>query len=214
MPARVEDEWSDSDEEYDSSGGVETNVQLGIPDGSITAEEDLKDPRVSRIGGHPVRLAHSPSYGSLYSLHFVLVLRFSLYPLLPMYLFRNAKIVQTPCSSSPRSGVQSRIVLLTARCISGLVPTGNARRRMEGTQTCLCHANCRLMLMKLFNSVRAWRCVRFNKKYAEKLERKAARKKVQEKKVEKTTRPTGPKSNPFSVSARSDIDWYCLTSGL
>ena len=56
MPARVEDEWSDSDEEHDPSGDVETNVQLGIPDGSITAEEDLKDPRVSRIGGHPVRL--------------------------------------------------------------------------------------------------------------------------------------------------------------
>jgi pre-rRNA-processing protein TSR4 len=54
MPARVEDEWSDSDEEYGSSGGVETNVQLGIPDGSITADEDLKDPRVSRIGGYPV----------------------------------------------------------------------------------------------------------------------------------------------------------------
>ena len=54
MPTRVEDEWSDSDEEHDSSGGVETSVQLGIPDGSITADEDLKDPRVSRIGGHPV----------------------------------------------------------------------------------------------------------------------------------------------------------------
>ena len=54
MPGRLEDEWSDSDGEYDSAGGVETNVQLGIPDGSITAEEDLKDPRVSRIGGHPV----------------------------------------------------------------------------------------------------------------------------------------------------------------
>lgn len=54
MPARVEGEWSDSDEEYDSAGGVETDVQLGIPDGLITADEDLKDPRVSRLGGHPV----------------------------------------------------------------------------------------------------------------------------------------------------------------
>jgi len=136
MPARVEDEWSDSDEEYNSSGDVETNVQLGIPDGSITADEDLKDPRVSRIGGHPVRLAHSSSYRFSYSLYFVLVLRFSLYPLPPMYPFRNAKIVQTPCNSSPRSGVQSRIALLTAQCISGPVPMENARRRMGGTQTC------------------------------------------------------------------------------
>jgi len=57
------------------------------------------------------------------------------------------------------------------------------------------------MLMKLFYSVRAWRCVRFNKKYAEKLERKAARKTEQEKQTEKPAQLTGPKSNPFSVSA-------------
>lgn len=68
MPTRVEGEWSDSDEEYDSSGDVETNVQLGIPDGSIAAEEDLKDPRVSRIGGHPVRFGHSSSYWFYFSL--------------------------------------------------------------------------------------------------------------------------------------------------
>ena len=54
------------------------------------------------------------------------------------------------------------------------------------------------MLMKIFCSVGAWRCVRFNKKYAEKLERKATRKKEQEKKMEKPAQLT---SNPFSVSA-------------
>jgi len=132
MPARVEDEWSDSDEEYGSSGDIETNVQLGIPDGSITVEEDLKDPRVSRIGGHPVRFVHSSSYEFFSSLY---IIRFSLCPLPPMYPFRNAKIVQTPCSSSPRSGVRSRIALWTAQCISGLVPVESVRKRMEGTQT-------------------------------------------------------------------------------
>ena len=50
--------------------------------------------------------------------------------------------------------------------------------------------------------------MRFNKKYAEKLERKAARKKEQEKKVEESS--TGPKSNPFSVSAYSEVDWLAL----
>ena len=110
MPARVEDEWSDSDEEYDSSGDVETSVQLGIPDGSITADEDLKDPRVSRIGGHPVRFVYSLSYGFLHSLCPASVFRFSLYPLPPMYPFHNAKIARTPCNSSPRSGVRSKIV--------------------------------------------------------------------------------------------------------
>ena len=140
MPARVEDEWSDSDEEHGSSGGVETNVQLGIPDGSITVDEDLKDPRVSRIGGHPVRFVHSHSYGCFPSLCSVLVPRFFLYPLPPMYPFRNAKTVRTLCNLSPRSGVRSKTVLWTARCISGLVPTGSARRRMEGTQTrCVPH---------------------------------------------------------------------------
>ena len=135
MPTRVEDGWSDSDEEYDSSGDVETNVQLGIPDGPITADEDLKNPRVSRIGGHPVRFVHSPSCGSLHSLCFVLVLRFSLYRLPPMYPFRNAKIVRTPCNSSPRSGVQSKTALWIARCIFGLAPMESARKRMEGTRT-------------------------------------------------------------------------------
>jgi pre-rRNA-processing protein TSR4 len=65
------------------------------------------------------------------------------------------------------------------------------------------------MLMKTFYSVRAWRCVRFNKKYAEKLERKAARKKEQEKKVEKPAQPTGPGSNPFSVGAHSEPMGMC-----
>jgi hypothetical protein len=85
---------------------------------------------------------------------------------------------------------------------------------MEGAQTCYMPRGLRLMLMKLFDSVRAWRCARFNKKYAEKLERKAARKREEEKKVEKQTQPTGPKSNPFSVSARPDINWFGLTRGI
>ena len=136
MPTRVEDNWSDSDEEYNPSGDIETNVQLGIPDGSITAEEDLKDPRVSRIGGHPVRFTYSSSCGFFCSLCLLLVIRFSLRPLPPMYPFHNAKVVQTPCNSLPRSGVQSRIVLWTVRCISGLVPTESVRRRMEGIRIC------------------------------------------------------------------------------
>lgn len=70
------------------------------------------------------------------------------------------------------------------------------------------------MLMKLLYSVRAWRCVRFNKKYAEKLERKVARKKEQEKKAEEPVQPTGPKPNPFSVGEYLDTDLHGLTLGL
>jgi len=44
--------------------------------------------------------------------------------------------------------------------------------------------------------------VRFNKKYAEKLKRRAARKGAQEQKAEKPSQPpTGPKSNPFSLDS-------------
>ncbi|KAL4072935.1 programmed cell death protein 2 [Scleroderma yunnanense] len=59
MPARVEDDddWSDSDDEVIS--GVETDVLLGVPDGSVDNEDDLRDVAVSRIGGHPALLPSS-----------------------------------------------------------------------------------------------------------------------------------------------------------
>jgi hypothetical protein len=53
MPARVEDDWSDSDDENLSD--VETPVLLGVPDGVIETIADINDAAVSRIGGHPVR---------------------------------------------------------------------------------------------------------------------------------------------------------------
>jgi pre-rRNA-processing protein TSR4 len=53
MPARLEDEWSDSDDEHLSD--VETPVLLGVPDGVIDTAADINDAAVSRIGGHPVR---------------------------------------------------------------------------------------------------------------------------------------------------------------
>jgi pre-rRNA-processing protein TSR4 len=55
--------------------------------------------------------------------------------------------------------------------------------------------------------------VRFNKKYAEKLEKKAARKEEQKKEVEKPAQSNGQRSNPFSVSSRSSAEFYTLTSG-
>lgn len=157
MPARVEDEWSDSDDEYGSSGDIETNVQLGLPDGPITAEEDLKDPRVSRIGGHPVFLVSSPPDVSVSQCKNCSN---------PMQLVSQ---IWCPIEDSPLDRSMYVWVCANGKC-----------QKKDG-------------------SVRAWRCVRFNKKYAEKLERKAARKKEQEKKVEELS--TGPKSNPFSLAA-------------
>lgn len=56
MPSKVEADWSDSDSDYDASGDIETSVQLGLPDGSLSSLSDLRDPCVSRIGGRPVRV--------------------------------------------------------------------------------------------------------------------------------------------------------------
>lgn len=53
MPVTTEDDWSDSDEEI--STGTETNVLLGVPDGSVETDADIEDVAVSRIGGIPVR---------------------------------------------------------------------------------------------------------------------------------------------------------------
>lgn len=53
MAPESEDDWSDSDD--DAMSEVETNVFLGVPDGSIDAMADIQDAAVSRIGGLPVR---------------------------------------------------------------------------------------------------------------------------------------------------------------
>ncbi|KAF9245320.1 programmed cell death protein 2 [Melanogaster broomeanus] len=63
MPAPIEDDWSDSDDEI--ATGVETNVLLGIPDGSVETETDIEDAAVSRIGGLPAFLpSREPPFSS------------------------------------------------------------------------------------------------------------------------------------------------------
>ena len=60
MAPRVDDDWSDSDDDVGTD--VETNVLLGIPDGEIDNAVDVADPSVSRIGGHPVGPLLDPSF--------------------------------------------------------------------------------------------------------------------------------------------------------
>lgn len=63
MPSAVDDDWSDSDDEIGSE--VETAVLLGIPDGVVETETDIKDAAVSRIGGHPAMLpSREPPFSS------------------------------------------------------------------------------------------------------------------------------------------------------
>ena len=63
MSSKVVEDFSDSESDCGSSGGdIESSVQLGIPDGSISSQSDLLDPCVSRIGGRPVRAIHSCTF--------------------------------------------------------------------------------------------------------------------------------------------------------
>jgi pre-rRNA-processing protein TSR4 len=63
MPSAIDDDWSDSDDEIGSE--VETAVLLGIPDGVVETETDIKDAAVSRIGGHPAMLpSREPPFSS------------------------------------------------------------------------------------------------------------------------------------------------------
>ena len=47
------DEYSDSDDELET--GVQTTVQLGLPDGPMDNDTYLRNPTYSRFGGQPVR---------------------------------------------------------------------------------------------------------------------------------------------------------------
>ncbi|KAF9221417.1 hypothetical protein BS17DRAFT_785351 [Gyrodon lividus] len=63
MPVPIEDDWSDSDDEI--ATGVQTDVLLGVPDGSVETETDMKDIAVSRIGGLPAFLpSREPPFSS------------------------------------------------------------------------------------------------------------------------------------------------------
>ncbi|TFK51694.1 hypothetical protein OE88DRAFT_1698786 [Heliocybe sulcata] len=56
MAPKVEDDWSDSDDDEQEQLDVETSVLLGLPDGPVNSIDDLSDVAVSRMGGHPAFL--------------------------------------------------------------------------------------------------------------------------------------------------------------
>jgi hypothetical protein len=66
-----------------------------------------------------------------------------------------------------------------------------------------------IYIVLMSNSVRAWRGLRFNEKYAAKLEKKSAKKRAQEKakaEVEAVKNKIATMSNPFSVR-KCSISW-------
>lgn len=61
-------------------------------------------------------------------------------------------------------------------------------------------------------SIRAWRQLRYNKKYAEKLAKKAERKKTKEEAERKAAAEAAhsqPKANPFSASIQTMFCLHC-----
>ncbi|GJE91106.1 Programmed cell death protein 2 C-terminal domain-containing protein [Phanerochaete sordida] len=154
MPPRDEDDWSDDDD--DEVHDTVTSVQLGVPDGALDSQADLRDAAVSRIGGLPAFLT-SPE------------------PPFESSLCKNCStpmelVVQVWC---PMEDSAHDRALYVWACSRGV---------------CQC----------LVGSVRAYRGLRFNEKYAVKLEKKKARQVKQAKPVEEE-KLQAQKSNPFSL---------------
>ena len=77
MSPHAEEDWSDTDDEFEAGEDVETAVLLGIPDGPIKDSADLEDAAVSRLGGRPVRLFAFP-FSLPYFLYYYLLIRINL----------------------------------------------------------------------------------------------------------------------------------------
>ncbi|TFY61534.1 hypothetical protein EVJ58_g4453 [Rhodofomes roseus] len=171
MPPRNDDDWSDSDD--DDVSDIETNVQIGLPDGPIESSEELRDPRVSRIGGHPAFLNPPPPASSV-----------------------KCKNCGDPIS-----------LLVQVWCPLDESPNDRALY-VWGCARGACQ--------KKDGSVRAWRHLRYNKKYAEKLAKNAERRKTKEeterKAIEEAARRSQPQTNPFSMKATAAPNPFDLGS--
>ena len=212
-PADVDDAWSDSDDEMEAD--VETAVQLGIPDGPLLSSADILDPAVSRIGGHPVRCPFASLCTSCIDI-----------PIHPCRLPSTGIGFHVGLSPRPRDRELQELRPANGTPHPNLVPArGEPERPLavrvgvcqrllstQGREVCAgddspdtsgtCLADCTT------RSIRAWRELRFNKKYAEKLEKQLARRK--EKEAEQATaaaaaaaKKAQPKSNPFAVRTSS-----------
>ncbi|KAJ3563791.1 hypothetical protein NP233_g8705 [Leucocoprinus birnbaumii] len=178
MPPRADD-WSDSDDDDDlPGGGVETSVLLGVPDGPIDDVSDISDAAVSRIGGHPVRRL----------LLYLSIIIISTKAFLPS---REPSFDSSQCKvcSSPMQ------LLLQIWCPFEDSPMDRAL---------YVWACSRAACQKKDGSIRAWRGLRFNEKYAAKLEKKREREKAKAAAAAaQQAQKSAPKSNPFSISSSS-----------
>ena len=106
MPISTEDDWSDSDE--DIVAGMETDVLLGVPDGSVETDADIKDAAVSRIGGLPVRALSLVQYTNNVSMQINLYSPFQgflAFIRTPLFLFPMQGLLES--YGAPPAGVVS-----------------------------------------------------------------------------------------------------------
>ncbi|CAE6498582.1 unnamed protein product [Rhizoctonia solani] len=184
MAYEDESDWSDSDD----GSQQQTSVLLGIPDGEIKDSKDLRDPNVSRLGGKPVRpstVSNQSVRTHVTSLSFIRMydtisntIRFSLLAVDDRRLF---------------------LVFLGLRCLPRYA---NPMDRVLYVFGCA-NSGCQ----RRPGSVRAFRQLRFNDKYAAKLEKrkeKAQREKEKEAKAAAASGlNTNASSNPFSMGTGS-----------
>lgn len=124
---------------------------------------------------------------------------------------RPVKTALSPWNFSSKYGVQLKTAPTTEHSSYGLVPTPLVNVNREGTRP-FQPSPCSRSTLETNNgradpippSVRAWRELRFNKKYAEKLEKKLARRKEKEVQhakaaAEAAAKKSQAKANPFAV---------------
>lgn len=201
MAPPVQDDWSDSDDEVLSE--VETSVLLGVPDGPITTASDLTDAAVSRIGGHPVRLFFLHMYRLPIECNFNSSRR-SFRQMNRLSLPLIANCVLNPWSFWFRCGAPLKIAQWIALSIYGDVQRALVKGN-KGGKSCGCDL-CKYIGMPSADgfmvSVRAWRGLRYNDKYAAKLEKKLARKREREQAkadAETQRKKQASQPNPFAV---------------
>lgn len=208
-PADVEDTWSDSDDELEADH--ETSVDLGVPDGPVEDAAVLLDAAVSRIGGHPVRCTFASPCTFRILITNSIAPRYappstrcrpSYLPPIRLLRMQHATSARNRWSCSSRSGARLKRAQTIVYSTCGLAPTDHVSGRKAGTSRSA--QSTRFPEADRHRSVRAWRELRFNKKYAEKLERKLARRKAKELEEAKAAateaaKKAQPKSNPFAV---------------
>jgi hypothetical protein len=134
MAPKVEDDWSDEDEELTTD--VETDVLLGVPDGPIASSSDMLDVAVSRIGGTPVcsalHVSSSRCNRNSRICSDTFISRPSSSRVNRRFRRATARTARGRCSCSCRSGVRSRTARWTVRCMSGAAPRRLASVRKAG----------------------------------------------------------------------------------